>query len=255
MSYFQRGCAFLLRLSALFWLLSGGGCRVEDEENLPPDEPQLIAPAQGSEDQPTRLRLQWSAADPDGDPLTYTLYLDTGIPPQTVYTVTRRNWVDVEGLEYDRTYYWTVKVEDDRGGKTQGPVWRFKTGKGELLYSGRITLPEDYYFASEAFYPTRNGKFFVDLNLQQWAGDYDLEVFLMSESEFQRYRQGPDFGVLWRANLPYRNHYQLLTGLVTSGSYYRLVIDNTDDGWASTDFDGIDDTAEIDLKIYFREYY
>lgn len=245
------------------WLLIGGmlgilglglwgGCeKIPDEDNTPPQPPEVVSPPDGAEDQPTRLRLQWQASDPDGDPLQYRIYLDVGIPPQIIWGSTSRNWFDLQGLEYDRTYYWSVEASDNRGGRTSSPIWRFKTHKGTLLYTGRITLPENYYFGSEGFIIQTSGQFFLDINLHNWPGDYALEVFLMTPEEYERYRQGPEFSVLWRYNLPIADHYKLLTGNFTSGVYH-LVIDNTDDGWVRTDTDEFNDTGELDLKIYFR---
>ncbi|MFN3821912.1 MAG: fibronectin type III domain-containing protein [bacterium] len=228
------------------------GCeKIDDENNTPPNPPELVSPLDGAEDQPTRLRLQWQATDPDGDLLQYRIYVDVGIPPQTFWGSTTRTWIDLQGLEYDRTYFWYVEASDNRGGRTSSPTWRFKTNKGTLLYTGRITLPENYYFASESFTIQTSGQFFIDINLQNWPGDYALEVFIMTPEEYERYRQGPDFGVQWRYNLPRADHYKLLTGSFTQGDYY-LIIDNTDDGWVETDTDEFNDTGELDIKIYFR---
>jgi hypothetical protein len=94
----------------------------------PPDLPVLIAPSYGSLDQLTSLTLQWSCTDPDGDALTYDVYVGTSNPPtQRVSTRQQETVLSRIGLDTSTTYYWRVVAIDSRLDTTPGEVWNFRT--------------------------------------------------------------------------------------------------------------------------------
>ncbi len=69
------------------------------------------------------LTLEWSGNDPDGDPITYNLYLgETPSPPLYAKGLTSTQ-VHVS-LEPGRTYYWRVAASDGHGGVAESPVYR-----------------------------------------------------------------------------------------------------------------------------------
>gem|GEM_PF-2122524 len=96
--------------------------------NNPPTEPSLPLPVNESISQSISLSLGWSCSDPDGDSLTYDVYLGTNSSPTTLVSAnqTAKNFSPA-GLTTNTTYYWKIVAKDSRGGTTTGPVWNFKT--------------------------------------------------------------------------------------------------------------------------------
>jgi hypothetical protein len=89
--------------------------------NNPPLEPDQPSPSENSVVL-TDVNFAWACTDPDGDPLTYDLYLDkvrvaTGLTHPS-YTMK---------LTPGTTYTWWVVAKDTSGETTPGPVWKFTT--------------------------------------------------------------------------------------------------------------------------------
>ena len=107
--------------------------------NTPPYEPVLLFPDDAAANQPGTLTLRWSAKDPDGDPLSYDVYLDTLLPPvaqiatsqiDTTHTLAR--------LHGATTYYWRVVAHGNRGGLTPSQVRDFATRPDSLPTDGLV---------------------------------------------------------------------------------------------------------------------
>ena len=94
--------------------------------NQLPYAPANPTPPDRATDQDSPLTLQWSGGDPDGNAVTYDVYLDQGIStPQTkVCTSVTEPRCEVN-VAYDATYAWQVIATDSRDGVTAGPVWLF----------------------------------------------------------------------------------------------------------------------------------
>jgi hypothetical protein len=108
------------------------GCS-EDKGTKPnnlPYAPSSPSPPSGAADQPTNTKLSWSGGDPDGDPVTYDLYLGTVTPPPIEATGLTQTIYDPGLLNENTTYYWEVVSNDNRGGEAPGTVWTFTTGTG-----------------------------------------------------------------------------------------------------------------------------
>jgi len=98
--------------------------------NNPPYAPSSPSPPNGATDQPTDVDFSWTGGDPDGDPVTYEVYLGTkSSPPQVASGLTGIAY-DPGLLNWSSTYYWRIVSKDDRGGETAGPVWSFTTEAG-----------------------------------------------------------------------------------------------------------------------------
>ncbi len=98
----DRGVTLWLHLSTL-----------EVTYNLIPTTPTLIGPAEGVRTTGNSVNFSWNAStDPDGDPITYTLYCSTAASPTTaVYSgsSTSYNWT---GAADATTYNWRVRAHD-----------------------------------------------------------------------------------------------------------------------------------------------
>jgi hypothetical protein len=94
--------------------------------NLPPEVPRGPWPRDSSDGIAAKVKLQWLGHDPDGDTLTWSVYLGTSSSPDSLLAiVTQRNAV-TDSLAPGTTYYWRV-VASDGIDSTVGPVWQFTT--------------------------------------------------------------------------------------------------------------------------------
>ncbi len=97
--------------------------------NNPPNPPGSPVPADHATKQSTQLGLKWSCSDPDGDPLTYDVYLDTGNPPTSLVSDDQADTSYAASLANGTTYYWKIVAFDDQDSSTAGPVWDFTTNQ------------------------------------------------------------------------------------------------------------------------------
>lgn len=96
--------------------------------NTKPYTPSNLSPSDGATDRPINVELSWSGGDPDGDTVTYDIYLgDTSPPPpaKSNHTTTSYN---PGALEYETEYHWYIVARDSRGAESDpGPEWSFTT--------------------------------------------------------------------------------------------------------------------------------
>lgn len=106
------------------------------EGNQPPNMPSNPSPAGQAAGQPvTNLTLSWSGADPDGDSVTYSIYLDANSsnPTNLVSAGQSATQYKVSSLLPATSYSWRVVARNSKGATTSGPVWRFTTMAVEPL--------------------------------------------------------------------------------------------------------------------------
>ncbi len=108
--------------------------------NLPPSPFDLLAPANGITLANLNPYFDWqNSLDPNGDPITYTLYYSTdpGFSPSTTTTVadlTESFFAQGEPILPNRTFYWKVRAEDPQGAFTYSTTTRsFSTGNIQQL--------------------------------------------------------------------------------------------------------------------------
>jgi uncharacterized protein (TIGR02145 family) len=105
---------------------SGPVWNFSTKSNLPyvPSSPNPPNNAEGLE---TEVILSWTGGDPNGDVVSYDVFLDTENPPkEKIAQVINVTTVRVANLSDPMTYYWKI-VASDGENTTSGPVWRFST--------------------------------------------------------------------------------------------------------------------------------
>ncbi len=95
-----------------------------------PEEPSNPSPADGATGQPLSLTLSWSCDDPDGDPLTYDIYFGSSAVPTLQAENHHYPQYQVASLSGSTTYFWRIVAKDDRGNRSNGGIWSFRTEEG-----------------------------------------------------------------------------------------------------------------------------
>jgi hypothetical protein len=98
--------------------------------NPPPDVPSSPVPEDGATDQEIDLTLQWQGGDPDGDAVTYDVYLEAGggVPGFLLCNDVAVTACDSGTLAAQTVYSWYVVATDSHGATSTGPAWSFTTG-------------------------------------------------------------------------------------------------------------------------------
>jgi putative hemolysin len=94
--------------------------------NRAPYVPSRPIPPHGELDVSLDPVLTWAGGDPDGDAVTYSVYLGTGLPLPLVATGLTDSRYEPATLEPGTPYYWGIAASDGVS-STRGPVWSFTT--------------------------------------------------------------------------------------------------------------------------------
>lgn len=95
--------------------------------NTPPNVPSGASPISGASNVAITTELSWVCSDPDGDTLSYDIYLGTSSSPPFVGTVYTASYKPSTLIPNTR-YYWKI-VADDGTDTTSSPLWYFITGE------------------------------------------------------------------------------------------------------------------------------
>lgn len=96
--------------------------------NSPPEEPHSPTPSHEDTEISLAPTLGWSCTDPDGDDVSFDVYMQDSSPPNTKIADNQSaTLLNVGGLTGEVTYYWRVVAWDSNGAKTTGPIWEFTT--------------------------------------------------------------------------------------------------------------------------------
>jgi hypothetical protein len=157
-------------------------------ENGLPYPPTDPVPPDGAIDVEIDTVLSWSCdGDPDGDTVTYDLYLDIKDPPTNLFAsgLTTKSY-EVNDMSYETKYYWKIVVKDEHQGQTEGEVWEFTTIKGTVNEPPRtprikpflilIKPNKEYSFTVSATEPEGENVFYRinwgDETTTDWVGPY-----------------------------------------------------------------------------------
>jgi hypothetical protein len=113
-------------------------------------------------------------------------------------------------------------------------------------------LDEQRYVSKENIAIGKTGRVYGYINLTHWRGHYGLEILFMTMDSFADYDGGGNFSAWHQSFYTEGRHYFEFKDVAPGN--YALVVDNTDRGWAKTDFDFVNDYAVFDLEVYFETY-
>ncbi|MBL7904493.1 MAG: PKD domain-containing protein [Bacteroidales bacterium] len=110
---------------------------VSDLSNRPPEIPLYITPPEWQDWMDVSVIFKWTCTDPDGDPLTYDIWIGRSRTSLELRQsgITDFNLVDnvpqfettVSGFSYDTDYYWQIGARDVAGNYTVGLISKFST--------------------------------------------------------------------------------------------------------------------------------
>ncbi len=124
-----------------------------------PETPENPYPINGSTNVAIPVTLSWSKCyDPQADPVTYDVYLDTGSNPTTLIAGNIADTFFMPGnLDVFTKYYWKVVARDNHNNVSNGAIWNFTEG--------------DFDYGS--FTDTRDGRVYrtIVINGVTWMAD------------------------------------------------------------------------------------
>ncbi|SHE27288.1 hypothetical protein SAMN02745164_00035 [Marinitoga hydrogenitolerans DSM 16785] len=109
-------------------------------------------------------KISWNAYDPDGDNLSYEIYIGKLQNSLTLVGTTDSNNYILNNLDNNQIYYWKIIAYDNKGGKSSSEIKQFKTN----------AIPE---FDNSRFYPENNSPGIEkNLTLRWFAHDNDNDI-------------------------------------------------------------------------------
>ena len=125
--------------------------------NHPPNVPSNPKPRNGDVNIPLNVKLSWDSEDMDGDMVYYDVYfsdligkVDSMSLETKIASGISNNFIIVDPLAENKTYYWRVVAKDDKGNSSIGPIWRFTTLKilDEAGYANSVFVKNEYLYSA-----------------------------------------------------------------------------------------------------------
>jgi outer membrane protein assembly factor BamB len=126
------------------------------EPNNAPYEPSGPDPEDGATDVPVTALLHWTGGDPDGDAMTYDVYMGIVDPPPLVSShQAGESYTPVAELMGGVQYFWKIVAYDEHDSSTPGPQWTFATISpytcGDCNDDGSVNVSDAVYIINYVF--------------------------------------------------------------------------------------------------------
>ncbi len=125
----MRAQNIFLGLILLLFYLSCHRLIPLEPQNLPPQIPKNIFPANDTTDIQVNIIFTWLGGDPnEKDSVYYDFYLKAKDPePELITSSLTDTCFQYSSLSYNTRYYWKVVARDQAGEISYSPVWSFST--------------------------------------------------------------------------------------------------------------------------------
>ncbi len=156
-------------------------CKSTGSSNDKPNAPSNPTPTDNSTDLGIAPLLVWECTDPEGDPLTYDVYLGTNPNPGAAELIAQdlaAPEFNPGALGYVTKYYWKIVAHDDQKGSTSGPIWNFTT----------MGFTEDFSDGSADNFVFEDSRWYVNggnLIMEGWENDTWANAYY--DQEFSNY--------------------------------------------------------------------
>ncbi len=120
--------------------------------NNPPTKPHTPTPANGSTNHPNNVVFSWKAEDPDGDTLTYSIYIGE-VPDKSKLSKVKdleSQTFTITGLKFATKYYWYVKVSDEEF-TVESDLWDFTVSSSNEFPTKPVLISPSNYATDQEF--------------------------------------------------------------------------------------------------------
>jgi len=152
-------------------------CGDDVADGAAPGAPTNPYPGANAKDVAANTVLAWECTDPDGDELSYDVYLGTDSnPPNVARDISPPYYNPAQNLASNTKYYWRI-VAKDGSNATGGPTWSFTTA--EASGGGGSGPPKTGY---SHFMPLNVGNKWIYEYVASYSGgnprtgEYELDV-------------------------------------------------------------------------------
>ncbi|WP_334103293.1 SUMF1/EgtB/PvdO family nonheme iron enzyme, partial [Mesotoga prima] len=145
-----------------------------------PDEPTTPVPTNGETEVELTPLLSWEGTDPDGNPLTFDLFIGESATDLTLAATELdvSQWqIPDSFLTWSKTYYWKVISKENEHIYTEGPVWSFETGAHQLAVPEVVLVEGGTFMMGDAWGDglyTELPVHEVTLTYDFWLGKYEV---------------------------------------------------------------------------------
>lgn len=175
------------------------------EVNSNPGIPNTPDPALNATNVSCNPTITWDATDPEGDDLTYDLYLGkTSTPAVVASGLTDASFTVVTTLSATTAYYWKVVAHDPYGGSSESPVWKFTTGTLPInQFTGNYLADEpaeDYSYDISFAFATASTITTTNYWNSNWKATFTLDLtkltYAMTSYTFSTGWTGVESGII-----------------------------------------------------------